>query len=93
MVDTSINYDVPLFRSFRPWLKFDVFNLLDNLKQVKWNTTVRQNAATTKDSLGLATGYTLGPNYGKAEANSDFPTPLAGVGGGRTFRVAFGLRF
>jgi hypothetical protein len=93
LVDTSINYDVPVFHSLRPWLKFDVFNLLDNLKQVKWNTTVRQNGATAKDNLGLSTGYTLGPNYGKAEANSDFPTPVAGVDGGRTFRVAFGLRF
>jgi hypothetical protein len=70
-----------------------VFNLLDNLKQVKWNTTVRQDRASTRDSLGLATGYTLGPNYGRAEANSDFPVPIAGAIGGRTFRVAFGVRF
>jgi hypothetical protein len=93
LVDTSINYDVPIFRSLQPWLKFDVFNLFDNLKQVKWNTTVRQDRASTKDNLGLATGYTLGPNYGSAEANSDFPVPLAGVVGGRTFRIAFGVRF
>ena len=44
LVDTSINYDIPVFRSLRPWLKFDVFNLLDNQKQIKWNTTVRQDA-------------------------------------------------
>ena len=93
LLDTSINYDIPVFRSLRPWLKFDVFNLFDNLKQIKWNITTRQDAASPKDSLGLANGYTLGPNYGKAEANGNFPTPIAGVVGGRTFRVAFGLRF
>jgi hypothetical protein len=54
------------------WLKFDVFNLLDNQKQIKWNTTVRQDATTPVDSLGLRTGHTLGPNYGKAEANGNF---------------------
>jgi hypothetical protein len=93
LVDASVNYDVPVVRSLRPWLKFDVFNLLDNLKQVKWNTTVRRDAASTRDSLGLATGYTLAPSYGQAEANTDFPTPVAGVVGGRTFRVSFGVRF
>ena len=30
--DMSINYDIPVFRSLRPWVKVDVYNLFDNEK-------------------------------------------------------------
>jgi hypothetical protein len=93
LVDTSINYNIPVFGSLRPWLKFDVFNLFDNLKLIAWNRTVRTDPASPVDSLGLRTGFLKGASFGTADSNSDFPTAIAGVDGGRTFRVAFGFRF
>ncbi|HXI31624.1 MAG TPA: carboxypeptidase regulatory-like domain-containing protein, partial [Vicinamibacterales bacterium] len=34
IVNTSVNYNVPVFKSLRPWLKLDVFNLFNNLKLI-----------------------------------------------------------
>jgi hypothetical protein len=93
LFDTSINYSVPVMHSLRPWVKLDIFNLFDNLKLIAWNSTVLQDKSGPKDSLGLATTYNPGPLFGQADSNADFPAALPGITGGRTFRVAFGIRF
>lgn len=101
--DTSINYNIPVFRTLRPWLKFDVYNLFDNLKLIAWNTTISQNRATV-DNLGLGSTYTPGSTFGTATGNTVtnlsnssinvFPLAFTGAtAGGRTFRVAVGFRF
>jgi hypothetical protein len=104
VLDTSINYNIPVFRSLRPWLKFDVYNLFNNTKLIAWNTTVSQDGASPKDSVGLATGYIKSSSFGKATGNTltnlsstgiqTFPLAFSGAPqGGRTFRVAVGVRF
>ena len=104
VLDTSVNYNIPVFRTLRPWIKFDVFNLFDNLKLIAWNTTVSQNRTAGVDNLGLATTYREGTAFGTATGNTatnlnvnNIPAfPLAFPGatpGGRTFRFAFGVRF
>ena len=93
VLDGAITYDVPVFSSLKPWVKFDVFNLLDNQKQIAWNTVVRANAAGPTDSLGLATGYVRSAAFGTADSNARFPAPPPGATGGRTFRAAIGFRF
>jgi hypothetical protein len=106
LLDTSVNYNVPVFRTLRPWVKFDVYNLLNNQKLIAWSTAIRGNPATPLDSLGLRTGFvpsnpaTFGTATGNTVSNL-FSTaiqayPLAFTGapaGGRTFRVAVGFRF
>jgi len=102
--DMSINYDVPVFRSLKPWVKFDVYNLLNNEKLIAWSTTVTPNKATPVDNLGLPTGYTPSSTFGTATGNTvtnlnnsninTFPLAFAGAQpGGRTFRVSVGFRF
>jgi hypothetical protein len=102
--DISLNYNVPVFRTVRPWIKFDVFNLFDNLKVIAYNTTVSQNAAAGVDNLGLATNYTPGSTFGTATGNTvtnlyntaiqAFPLAFTGATpGGRTVRFAGGIRF
>ena len=106
VLDTSINYNIPVFRTLKPWVKFDVYNLFNNEKLIAWSTTIRQDAATPRDSLGLRTGYvpTTPATFGTATGNtvSNLFTsainayPLAysqAPPGGRTFRVAIGFRF
>jgi hypothetical protein len=106
LLDTSINYNVPVFRSLKPWVKFDIYNLLDNRKLIAWSTTVRQDTTTPRDDLGLRTGYvpTTPATFGTATGNTVnnlFTSainayPLAysqAPAGGRTFRVAIGFRF
>ena len=104
--DVSANYNVPVFRSLRPWVKFDVYNLFDNQKLIAWNTTVVQDPNSSRDPLGLRTGFvpSNAANYGTATGNTvsnlfssainAFPLAFTSApAGGRTFRVAVGLRF
>jgi hypothetical protein len=102
--DTSLNYNVPVFRKLRPYVKFDIYNLFDNQKLIAYNTTVSQNKSGPLSSLGLATTYTPSAAFGTATGNtvtnvnlSNINTyPLAYNGatpGGRTFQAAVGFRF
>jgi carboxypeptidase family protein/TonB-dependent receptor-like protein len=104
IVNVSVNYNVPVFRALRPWVKFDVFNLFDNLKLIAWNTTVSQNRAGGVDNLGLANNFTQGSSFGTATGNtvsngflsniSAYPLAFSGAAaGGRTARVSVGFRF
>lgn len=103
LFDTSINYEVPVFRSLRPWLKFDVFNLFDNLKVVAWNTTINPDPTSPRDSLGIPTGFVRAAAFNTATGNTVtngditnipvYPQWVGGNNGGRTFRFAFGIRF
>jgi hypothetical protein len=93
VLDFSTGYNIPVFKTLRPWIKLDVYNLMNNQKQIAWNTAVSQDGTSPKDSLGLATGYKPGGSYGKATSNAQFPLPYAGQTGGRTYRVAGGIRF
>jgi len=93
LLDLGLGYNIPMFRTLRPWIKLDVYNLMNNQKQIAWNTTVTQDATTPADSLGLRTGYRKGGSFGKATSNAHFPVPYQGETGGRAFLVAVGLRF
>ena len=102
---TDATYNVPVFRSLRPWVKFDVFNLFDNRKLIAWNVTIRPDPATPVDSLGLRTGFLpkAAGTYGTATGNTigltgmtinTYPSAFnQALPGGRTARVAVGFRF
>ena len=93
LFDTSINYEIPVYRTARPWVKFDVYNLFNDLKVINYNTTVIPDPNSPKDAMGLPTGYIKGPSFGQATSLAAYPVPFQGQRGGRTFRVAFGFRF
>jgi hypothetical protein len=93
LLDLGLGYNVPVFKTLRPWVKLDVYNLMNNQKQIAWNTTVNQNFSGPTDALGLATTFTEGGSFGKATSNAHFPVPFQGETGGRTMRVSLGLRF
>jgi hypothetical protein len=105
IVNTSINYNVPVFKTLKPWVKLDLYNIFDNRKLIAWNTTVSQNRAAGVDSLGLATNFTPGANFGKGTGNTQanaflsniatYPAAYSGAPfpGGRTMEIAVGFRF
>jgi Carboxypeptidase regulatory-like domain/TonB dependent receptor-like, beta-barrel len=98
VIDVGLGYNVPVFKTLRPYVKFDIYNVLNNQKQIRWNTTVTQDPNSPKDALGLATGYREGASFGKATSNQHFPIPYGGDGnapftGGRTYQMAVGFRF
>ncbi|HEV3063139.1 MAG TPA: TonB-dependent receptor [Vicinamibacterales bacterium] len=93
LLDASINYNIPVGGSTRPWLKFDVYNVLNNEKQIAWNTTISPDKTSPVDAFGIHTGYVKGSLFGQATSQTNFPAPFGGQTGGRTFRVALGVRF
>ena len=75
LFDTSINYDIPLYKSARPWLKFDVYNLLNDLKVIRYDTTVNPDPNSPLDAMGLPTGLHQGIAVRSGDVNG-------GVSGG-----------
>jgi hypothetical protein len=82
-----------MWRSTAPWVKLEVLNALNNQKLVSWDTTVSADTKGPLDEYGLPRNYVQGPDFGKATRTGDYPRPRAGMDGGRTFLVSFGLRF
>jgi hypothetical protein len=93
MLDLALTYEVPVWRSARPWVKFESFNLLNNQKLISWDTTITADAGSVKDENGLPTGYLPGPRFGTATANGNYSAPRAGLDGGRMVDVSVGFRF
>jgi hypothetical protein len=93
LLDLAMTYQVPVWHSARPWIKFESFNLLNNQKLISWDTTITPDASSAKDADGLATGYVKGPKFGTAVANGNYPGPRAGLDGGRMLDVSVGFRF
>lgn len=93
LLDLAATYSLPIWKVAKPWVKVEFYNLLNNDKQIKWDTTVTADPNSPKDANGLPTGYIQGTNFGKATNDNQFPQPVPGTNGGRLFRMAFGVRF
>lgn len=93
LVDLGATYQVPVWRSLRPWLKLEVLNVLDNNKLIGWDTTITVDPASALDANGLPTGYLKGARFGQGTSTAAYPRPRPGLTGGRTYFGAFGLRF
>ena len=70
----------------RPWIKLEVRNVTNEQALQQFDTTVVANNAGPKDSSGLPTTYTRGPNFGKATVSTHYQTP-------RTYLASAGIRF
>jgi hypothetical protein len=93
LLDLAATYALPVWRTATPWLKVEIYNALNNQKQVAWDRTVSVDQSSARDANGIPTGYVRGPRYGTATGDNQFPQPYLGQNGGRAFRMAFGVRF
>jgi hypothetical protein len=103
LFDTSLQYNVPVFKTLRPWVRFDVYNLFNNDKLIAWNTTISGNNAGPKDAYGIPTTFTQSAAFGTATGDAltngsisgipAYPQWAGGFNGGRTYRAAIGMRF
>jgi hypothetical protein len=93
LVDLSVNYTIPVWKTLRPYFQVQVFNLLNNQKQISFDTTLEPNWDGPVDSLGIPTTFTKGPRYGEATAETDYPGWQSGLTGGRTLLLQSGFRF
>jgi len=93
LLDTSVSYDLGIARSVRPFVKVDVFNLLNNQTLGTFDTTISADWNGPVDALGLPLNYIKSPTFGTATSAADYPQPFQGQTGGRTFLVSLGIRF
>lgn len=93
LVDLGVTYQVPVWRSLKPWLKLEVLNALDNDKLIGWDTTITVDPGSALDADGLPTGFIRGARFGQGTSTANYPRPRPGLTGGRTFLGAFGFRF
>ena len=93
VLDLAATYRIPVWRTAAPWFKIEIYNLLNNQKQIAWDTTVSVDGSAPTDTNGIPTGYIEGPRFGQATSDDHFPQPYPGQNGGRAIRLAFGARF
>ncbi len=93
LFDLSLQYQIPVWESLRPWFKAEIYNVFNNDKLIGWNTSVLPVASGPTDSLGIPTTFTEGSRFGEGTSVNHYPPYLAGLDGGRTFRMALGFRF
>ena len=93
LFDLGLTYGVPVWQSFRPWVKVEMLNVFNNQQLIAWDTTITADMAGAKDANGLPVAFVKGPNFGKGTSNAHYARPRQGMDGGRTFILAAGLRF
>ena len=93
LFDLALTYGVPIWKSAKPWVKVEFYNLLNNQKLIAWDRTVTPDNSGPKDANGLPINYIQGPRFGQAVNDNQFPQPIPGQNGGRLFRMALGVRF
>jgi hypothetical protein len=93
VMDFAGTYSIPVWRTAKPWIKFELYNLFNNTKQIAWDTTITPDPASPLDANGLPTGYIKGARFGQPTNDNQFPQPIPGTNGGRLFRMAMGIRF
>lgn len=93
LLDLAATYTVPVRGSVRPWFKVEVYNLLNNQKQIAWDRTVAADRTTPLDANGIPTGFVRGARFGQATSDAHYPQPYLGQNGSRAVRLAFGVRF
>jgi hypothetical protein len=86
LFDLALNYDIPVFKSVRPYVKFDMRNVFNAQPLIGFDFTVTPNNNGPRDELGLPTEFIRGTNFGKNTVLTHNPVP-------REFRFALGLRF
>jgi hypothetical protein len=86
LFDLALNYSVPVFKSLRPWVKFEVRNAFNKTPLIGSNITVTPDNNSPLDSLGLRTGYVKGASFGKGTSTAHYPFP-------REIFISMGFRF
>ncbi len=95
LFDLTLNYSLPVWKSFEPWVKLDITNVLNDDTLVTYNTGILANTGVRPvecggtcptDNLGLPTTFRPGATFGTATAATNYTAP-------REFFVSAGIRF
>jgi len=91
LFDLALNYEVPIVKTWRPWVKLELRNVFNKQPLIGYNTTVTADPNSPRDELGLPTGYIRGSAFGTATA--DWDANFAHLPRPREFRFSLGFRF
>lgn len=88
LFDVALTYRIPVWKTLEPWVKFSVFNVLNDDTLATFNTGITANTAAgaPRDADGLPLEFTRGPNFGRATSAGNYVTP-------REYFVSAGIRF
>jgi outer membrane receptor protein involved in Fe transport len=86
LFDLALNYDVPVWKSVRPYVKFDLRNAFNKQPLIGFDRTLTPNNSGPVDALGIPTEFIRGANFGKNTVLTDNPVA-------REYRFALGFRF
>lgn len=73
LFDLALNYQIPVWRTLRPYVEFEMFNIFNQTPLIDFNTTITPNFDGPLDELGLPLTFTRGPRFGEATTEGDFP--------------------
>jgi hypothetical protein len=85
-LDFAITYQIPVFKSAKPYVKFDLRDVFNYDTPLQFNTTIAPDNNGPVDSLGLPLNYIKGGKFGQATKKQDFTLQ-------RTYDIALGFRF
>jgi hypothetical protein len=91
LVDFSLGYELPVYRTARPFLKAELRNAFNKQPLIGFNTTITPVANGPVDELGIPTTFTRGALFGTP--TNDQTAAFAHVPIPREFRLSLGLRF
>jgi len=91
LFDFSLFYEVPVYKSARPFFKAELRNAFNKQPLIGFNTVVTPDLTSPRDELGLPTGFVKGSAFGTPQNNYTATAPH--VPQPRTFLFAVGLRF
>jgi hypothetical protein len=86
LFDLSANYNVPVWRKVRPWVKLEVRNIFNSTPLISYNISTKPDPNSPVDNLGLPTGYIKAKTFGTGTSTANYPNP-------REFLMSAGIRF
>jgi outer membrane receptor for ferrienterochelin and colicin len=91
LFDFSLYYEIPVYKTARPFFKAELRNAFNKQPLILFNRTVNPDPASPRDSLGLPTGYIKASTFGTPQNNYTATEPH--VPQPRTLLFAVGFRF
>ncbi|MCP4202737.1 MAG: hypothetical protein GY769_12480, partial [bacterium] len=84
--DLSVNYQLPVVKDVKVWIKADMINIFDDDSQVSGEDDVVGDFSGPLNALGLPTTWVPRSDTQDGEAAGDFVLP-------REYRFSIGFRF
>jgi hypothetical protein len=91
LIDFSLSYEIPLYKSAAPFFKAEMRNAFNSQPLIGFDTTVTPNNAGPRDALGIPLEYIQGTNFGVPLNGQNATGPHVPIP--REFRFSVGLRF